>query len=433
MDICVVALGKIGLPLAVQFAESGHRVRGADVSRATVDQINAGVAPFPGEADLDEKLKSVIASGALTASTDTVDAVSQSEAVVIVVPLMVDAKAQPDFVAMDAATEAIGSGLRPGTLVSYETTLPVGTTRNRFTTRLAELSGLRPGDDFFVCFSPERVYSGRIFADLRKYPKVVGGVDAASTHKAIEFYESVLQFDERTDLARANGVWDVGSAEAAELVKLAETTYRDVNIGLANEFAVFARSADIDIFSVIEAANSQPFSNIHQPGISVGGHCIPVYPQLYLSNHPTALVPAASRAANDQMPGFFAGLLAGAFGGSLDGRSVVVLGLSYRASVKESAFSGTFPLVEALQTLGARVSVHDPLYRDDELTALGLTPTDLSERFDAAVLHTDHPEYSDLTPADLPGLTVLVDGRSSLDPGTWRSGGVQYLSLRPGV
>lgn len=401
------------------------------MSERTVAQINAGETPFPGEADLDVKLRAVIDSGALTASTDTVAAVSQSDAVVIVVPLIVDADARPDFAAMDAATESIGRGLRAGTLVSYETTLPVRTTRTRFAPRLAELSGLTLGEDLFVCFSPERVYSGRIFADLRKYPKVVGGLDPASTRRATEFYESVLQFDERDDLVRPNGVWDVGTAEAAELVKLAETTYRDVNIGLANEFATFAHGAGIDIYAVIEAANSQPFSNIHLPGISVGGHCIPVYPRLYLTNHPDALVPAASRAANEAMPAFFAGLLAGEFSGSLDGRSVVVLGLSYRGSVKESAFSGTFPLVEALESLGAKVSVHDPLYSDEELAALGFDPAVLSDGHEAAILHTDHPDYLDLLPADLPGVRVLVDGRSVLDQDRWTIAGVRYLSIRP--
>ena len=131
--------------------------------------------------------------------------------------------------------------------------------------------------------SPERVFSGRIFEDLRKYPKLIGGLDDPSSKRVAEFYEAVLDFDDRPDLARGNGVWDLGSVEAAELAKLAETTYRDVNIGLANTFAMYADSIGVDIFAVIEASNSQPFSHIHQPGIAVGGHCIPVYPRFYLS------------------------------------------------------------------------------------------------------------------------------------------------------
>ena len=127
------------------------------------------------------------------------------------------------------------------------------------------------GDDLFVAFSPERVYSGRVFADLRRYPKLVGGIDETSTKLAIDFYESVLQFDHRDDLTKPNGVWDLGNSEAAELAKLAETTYRDINIGFANELARHADQHDIDVAEVIEACNSQPFSHIHQPGIAVGG------------------------------------------------------------------------------------------------------------------------------------------------------------------
>ncbi len=236
MRVTVVGLGKIGLPLAVQFAASGHTVHGADVDPVTVQTVNEGTEPFPGEAHLAEKLAQVVASGALVATTDTAAAVRESDAVVVVVPLFVDDEARPDFGWMDSATDDIARGLTPGTLVSYETTLPVGTTRTRWKPRLESGSGLVEGVDFHLVFSPERVLTGRVFADLRKYPKLVGGLSAEGAAKAVEFYESVLQFDERPDLERGNGVWDLGSAEAAEMAKLAETTYRDVNIGLANQF-----------------------------------------------------------------------------------------------------------------------------------------------------------------------------------------------------
>ena len=181
MNICVVALGKIGLPLAVQFARSGHAVIGADISPATVDLVNSGIAPFPGEAHLDDYLAEVVSTGRLAATTDVTEAVRRSEVVVVVVPLIVDRDKQPDFAALDHATAAIGAGLQPSTMVIYETTLPVGTTRRRFAPALSTASGLTLGSDLFVAFSPERVYSGRIFADLSRYPKLVGGVDKAST------------------------------------------------------------------------------------------------------------------------------------------------------------------------------------------------------------------------------------------------------------
>ena len=413
MNITVVGLGKIGLPLAVQYAASGHRVFGADVNAATVDTVNAGHEPFPGEAHLQEKLEEVVAAGNLTATTDTTAAVAQSDAVVLVVPLFVDDADQPDFGWMDSATADVARGLKPGTLVSYETTLPVGTTRKRFKPALEHGSGLTEGIDFHLVFSPERVLTGRVFADLRKYPKLVGGLSEDGAKRAIEFYQSVLQFDDRDDLPRGNGVWDLGSAEASELAKLAETTFRDVNIGLANQFATFAASNGIDVYQVIEASNSQPYSHIHRPGIAVGGHCIPVYPRLYLWNDPSATVVRAAREANAGMPSYAVGLAAGAYGDLAKAR-VVVLGAAYRGEVKETAFSGVFPTVRALVAAGATVSVHDPMYTDEELAGYGFTPYHLGEPVDVAIVQADHDSYRSLTSAELPGVKVIIDGRAIL-------------------
>ncbi|GAB2665987.1 nucleotide sugar dehydrogenase [Kribbella swartbergensis] len=419
MRVSVVALGKIGLPLAVQFAAKGHQVVGVDINPKTVEQVNAGQEPFPGEAHLAELLTETVADGRLRATTDYADAIPGSDAVVLVVPLFVDEKTgEPEFGWMENATRSLAEHLSPGTLVSYETTLPVGTTRNRWKPLLEEVSGLKEGEDFHLVFSPERVLTGRVFADLRKYPKLVGGLSEEGAKRATAFYEAVLDFDERPDLERGNGVWDLGSAEAAELAKLAETTYRDVNIGLANQFARFAGEHGIDVHQVIEASNSQPYSHIHRPGIAVGGHCIPVYPRLYLWTDPEATVVRAAREANLGMPEYTVGLLEGAYG-DLAGAKVVVLGAAYRGGVKETAFSGVFPAVEALKARGAEVSVHDPLYTEEELRQLGFTPYALGAPVDAAVLQADHAEYGQLSPADLPGVKVLVDGRDRTDPARW--------------
>lgn len=419
MRIAVVALGKIGLPLALQFADRGHDVIGVDVNSAVVDAVNAGVEPFPGEAHLQEKLTAALAAGRLRATTDYAEAIPEADAVVVVVPLFVDEEtAEPQFGWMDQATTSLAAHLTPGTLVSYETTLPVGTTRGRFAPLLEKLSGLREGHDFHVVFSPERVYSGRIFADLRKYPKLIGALSDEGARVARDFYDAVLEFDERPDLARPNGVWDLGSAEAAEMAKLAETTYRDVNIGLANQFALYAADNGIDVYQVIEACNSQVFSHIHRPGIAVGGHCIPVYPKLYLSTDPDAGIVRTARELNESMPARLVERAADMLG-SLDGQRTVVLGAAYRGGVKETAFSGVFPTVEALRARGAEVVVHDPMYSDDELRGLGFEPYHLGETVDVAVLQTDHESYRDLAPDQLPGIKLLVDGRAATDPARW--------------
>ena len=417
MKVCVVALGKIGLPLAVQIASKGYEVIGADVSAEVVGLVNSAIPPFPGEAHLDELLGEAISQGLLNATTNTTEAVSESEVVVVVVPLMTDSEGVPDFSAMDSATSDIAAGLQHGTLVSYETTLPIGTTRNRFGPMIEEKSGLRLGSHFELIHSPERVFSGRIFADLRRYPKLVGGVDEKSTKRGVEFYEAILDFDERPDLQKSNGVWPMASVEAAEMAKLAETTYRDVNIALANEFAAFSESHGIDVAEVITASNSQPFSHIHRPGVAVGGHCIPVYPRFYLSGHPGARLVETAREVNLAVPDRVVSSVAERLGG-MAGARVLILGAAYRGGVKETAYSGVFDLVESVRARGGSAVVEDPLYENEELVALGLEPWD-GEDVDAVIVQADHSEYAKLTPSDLPGAKVIFDGRNILDGSRW--------------
>lgn len=416
MRIAVVALGKIGLPLAVQFASKGHEVIGVDVNPRTVELVNEGKEPFPGEAHLAEKLAELVPAGRLRATTDYAEAIPGVDAVVVVVPLFVnDETWQPDFGWMDEATKSLAAHLTPGTIVSYETTLPVGTLRGRFKPMIEQISGLEEGRDFTLIFSPERVLTGRVFADLRRYPKLVGGLSEDGTRRGIALYQQLLDFDVREDLPKPNGVWDMGSAEAAEMAKLAETTYRDVNIGLANQFAVYADKIGVDVQRVIDACNSQPYSHIHRPGIAVGGHCIPVYPRLYLSTDPDASVVRTARSFNATMPQYVVDR-AKEILGDLTGLRVVVLGASYRGKVKETAFSGVFPTVDALRAAGAQVLVQDPMYTDEELEGFGWQPYHLGENVDVAIVQADHPEYSKLTPADLPAVRLLLDGRRVTNP-----------------
>lgn len=430
MKVSVIALGKIGLPLAVQIASKGHEVVGADISQSVVDLVNRGTPPFPGEADLDAKLAEAVADGRLVAVTETSKAVARSEAVVVVVPLMTDGVGTPDFRAMDAATRDIAAGLKPGTLVSYETTLPVGTTRNRFLSMLEELTGMKGGSDFFLVHSPERVFSGRIFSDLRRYPKLVGGINEESTKRGVAFYEEILDFDDRPDLKRPNGVWAMESVESAELAKLAETTYRDVNIALANEFARFAESASIDIDEVIEASNSQPFSHIHRPGVAVGGHCIPVYPKFYLEGDPDARLVRTAREVNEAVPERVASVVVDALGAGDDLR-VLILGVAYRGGVKETAYSGAYALRDAFVEKGVKVAVDDPLYEAAELEQAGFSPWD-GGRVDAIVVQADHKEYKKIRPADFPGVRVVYDGRTILDSVVWNVDGVSLKVIGQG-
>jgi UDP-N-acetyl-D-glucosamine dehydrogenase len=410
----VVALGKIGLPLAAHIARAGHEVVGCDIDPAVVDAVNDATPPFPGEAGLEEALRETVGNGCLKASTRTADAVAAGpDLVVVVPPLVVDSHARPDWAALDAACRDVGAGLQPGTTVSVETTVPLGSTRGRIAPLLEQASGLMAERHFHVVFSPERVFSGRVFRDLDTYPKLVGGLSDECERRGVELYGEFITAE----------VWGMGSAEAAELAKLAETTYRDVNIALANELAVVADDHRLDVDRVIAAANSQPFSHIHRPGVAVGGHCIPVYPRFLLAGAPQARLPRVAREINDAMPSYAVDLL-----GEVAGKRVLVLGITYRGGVKETAFSGALALRDELQSRGAsEVLGHDPLLSEAELEALDFVPWG-GEPVDGAIVQADHEEYRALGPDELPA-RAIVDGRDALDAG--RFGGAVKRLGRP--
>jgi nucleotide sugar dehydrogenase len=417
MKVAIVGMGKIGVPLAVQFASKGATVVGYDLNAARVAEINDRRNPLPSEPGLDEKLPGAVASGRLRATADPRDAVAAADVVVFIVPVDVDAALHADFATLDAAVGAVAPHLKRGVLVIVETTVPVGTTRGRVCQRIAAATGMAPGTDFAAAFSPERVSSGTVLRDLARYPKIVGGIDTHSAALAAEFYTSVLDAE----------VMRVRDAETAEFSKLAETTYRDVNIALANEFARIADRDGVDVLQAIEAANSQPYSHVHAPGVGVGGHCIPVYPY-FLAGDGTELIDEARR-VNDDMAAYAVEKLGRALG-TLEGATVVVLGLAYRAGVKESRHSSALGLVAALTSAGAKAYVHDPLYSADEVRAHGLEPpAAFPLATDALVVQAWHAEYATLDLRAFAGLRAVLDGRAALDPAAVGALGIAYVGI----
>jgi nucleotide sugar dehydrogenase len=403
--VAVVGAGKMGLPLCAQFAAHGWRVVAVDVQQAVVDAINAGVSHVTEEPGLAEMVAEAHGAGLLSATTDGASAALAADVVVLIVPVMLDDEQQPDYRYMDSAVEAIAPGVHPGSLVVFETTLPVGDTRGRYLPRLEDVSGLTGDADLFVAFSPERLYSGSALRNLAMYPKLVGGIGPVSGDRATAFYASVLDAE----------VVRMSSAEAAEFSKLADTTYRDVNIALANEFARYAARVGVDIGEVIAAANSQPYSHIHQPGIGVGGHCIPVYPHFLLSRAPEMELVELSRRVNDGQVGQAVRAIQETLGG-LEGVPILVLGLTYRDGVKELAYSRALPLIEQLRVRGAVVSAADPLLADEEVAALGAVPYRWGGPSDARaiVTQTADPLWRELDPSSFPALELVYDGRNSL-------------------
>ena len=425
-NICVIGLGKMGLPVAALFAARGSTVVGADINAQVVEAINAGACPIDNEPGLAEMISESVAAGRLRATTDTPAAVAASDVVVVLVPLLVDPqnRYEPTYKALESAMEGIGKGIRRDTLVILETTLPVGDTRNRLGPIIERVSGLRAGDDFLLVFSPERVQSNQVIKNLLEYPKVVGGVNPRSTQAAVAFYQATL----------TDNIIAVQNAETAEFAKIAECVYRDVNIALANEMAISAASVGVDFNDVIMAANSEPLSHIHKPGLGVGGHCIPVYPYFMINRQEPTVLAQQARQINDGMADYATDLLRRELG-SLEGQNVLVMGLSYRANVKEPTFSSAILLVKSLQGAGANVYLLDPLFTADEIArytpGATVATTDLSAlpKMAATVVQAWHNDFRDLDWAAIPGAPLVLDGRNAVPREDVESAGLRYVAI----
>jgi UDP-N-acetyl-D-mannosaminuronic acid dehydrogenase len=411
--VAVYGLGHIGLPVAAVFADLTGDAVGIDVSESVVETVSAGRSHLGAEPGLDDLLAETVGDGRLRASTDPA-AGHDAALYVVAVPTGLGDDREVDLSAVEAAARAIGEGLSPGDLVCVESTLPPGTCRDLVTPVLAETSGLDPGE-FGVAACPERVSSGRALADIREaYPRVVGGVDTASTRAAAAVYDRVT----------SAGTIPMADAAAAETVKLFEGVYRDVNIALANQLALFADDLGVDVRAAIDAANTQPFCDLHRPGPGVGGHCIPQYPW-FLAGAVEADAPLlrTARELNEGMPAHTVDLLADGFAAadrSLDGATVLVLGAAFRAGVADTRASPTHPVVAGVREAGATPLVCDPLVAEvGGLSAFDAEPVALAEvtdrEVDGVVLVTDHDAFDGIDWRAFDRPLVVVDGRDALE------------------
>ncbi len=433
--IAVVGLGWIGLPLACLFAEAGARVIGADQNSSLVKMINSGKSAIK-EEGLPELLRKVVRSGKLTATTETANASSESDVIVITVPTMIDRHRKPDYHHVEEASTDIGKGVRPGSLVVFQSTCGPGVTERIVKTTIEKYSGLKAGEDFGIAYSPIRAMGGQGLSDLRKYARVVGAINKKSADAAIAVLSCVVD-------GKLIKTSDMATAEAS---KLFETVYRDVTIALANEFALFCEEARIDYFEAARAANSQPYSHLLLPGVGVGGHCLPVYPYLLVSETTNLKfkLPLESRSINDQMPRHV--LRLAAEGLRTRGRSVkrsrfTVLGVTYRPNVKETRFSPAIELINLIKKRGGRVCVYDPLYTADELKQMGFhaepTLPGALEKANCAVLAVNHHELNSIKAIDLAANmskdSVVVDCTGTLEPGDIEKLGLAYRGVGKGL
>jgi len=437
LTVTIIGLGWMGLPLACLFAEAGAKVLGADKNLKLVEKINRGESPID-EPRLPQLLAKHTSSGRLRALDNVEKAVSGSDVVVIAVPTLVDEQKQADYNILESCCREIGKGLLPGALVILMSTVAPNTTERLVKTTLEKHSGLVAGEDFGLAYSPIRAMGGRALKDIQEYKKTVGGIDRASLKAASAVLNAIVK----------GGLFETSDIKTAEASKIFETVYRDLNIALANELALYCERAGIDYYEAMQAANSQPYSHLHHPGIGVGGHCLPLYPyMLQTEAHALGLklkLIKAGRRINDEMPGHVARLAASGLrqaGRSLTRARITVLGISYRANVKETRYSPAISLIEALKRRGSKVTVYDPKYIYTEIKTMGYDSEATLEaaisEAECVILTVGHDEFQKIDPKDLAAHTakgcVIVDAAGIIDPKTVEKMGMVYRGVGKGI
>jgi UDP-N-acetyl-D-mannosaminuronic acid dehydrogenase len=417
-DVCVVGQGHIGLPTALIIADSGLQVTGVDVTAPLVDDLNKGINHLV-EPGLTQLLEKCVAAKTYSASLTP----EPADTFIVSVPTPLDPENQPVLDYVVAAAESIAPHIRPGNLVILESTVPPGTTRGVFTKALAEKSNLTPENDFFVAHCPERVLPGTILRELIENDRVVGGSSPEATRLAKKFYQRFVS----GDVLESDSV-------TAELVKLSENIYRDVNIGLANEFAIISEDLGANVWDVIELANKHPRVNIHQPGPGVGGYCIPVAPWMLsadLESAPQTILQA--RNINAGQPARTVQKVLNLLTG-VENPKVAILGAAYKGGVGDARATPTVEVIELLLEAGATVSVHDPLTKNFkyELESFEDTVRDA----DLAIILTAHSQFESIEPvstAKQMKSAIIVDTRNSLNAETWEQAGFKVVRLGVGT
>ncbi len=422
VTIAVYGMGKMGLPLATVFAEHGANVIGVDINERVVEMLNRGENHVKEEPGLDELVKKNVDKGRLRATTDGVWAAKQADFMVILVPTLTDERGNLKLDPVYDVAEKISRGLKKGDIIITEATMPPGTTESLIP--ILEKSGLKLGE-FGLAHAPERTMTGTAIRDITgQYPKIVGASDEKTLEAVIGIYETINR----------KGVIPMSSIKAAEAVKVFEGVYRDVNIALANELAMWCEEHGLDAIEVFQAANTQPYCHIHMPGAGVGGHCIPVYPWfvINLAKKTNPRIIKTAREINDSMPNHVVELTVKALnevGRPVKGSNILVLGLTFRGGVREFMKAAAKPIIEELKEWGAKVYAYDPLCTPEDAERFGAEWKEDFKDVDAIVITADHKEFRELNLEKLAREMrnrVIVDGRNVLKPGDAETFGFIY-------
>jgi UDP-N-acetyl-D-mannosaminuronic acid dehydrogenase len=415
--ICVVGLGYIGLPTAVMFANHGLQVHGVDINEKAVAMIQKKQLHIE-ENGLQERLNKAIDEKKFTVSTSP----QEADVFIIAVPSPIneDKTANLDYVR--SATQSIVPFIKPGNLVILESTVPPRTVEDVMLPVLKD-ANLEFGKELFVSHSPERVIPGKVFEELVKNDRIVGGLDDQSSQMTKELYECFVK-----------GKIHITDATTAELVKVIENTYRDINIGFANELAKISEKIGVNVWEAIQLANFHPRVNIHYPGPGVGGHCIAVDPWFLVELQPDlAKMIHLARQTNDSMPEYTASRVEALLKEKqIRNGKVAVLGLAFKANIDDMRESPSIEVLHHLKEKGIEYTAFDPHIKDNKLNTQTQSLDEAVMNADVILVLTDHQAFRSMDPsvlAEKVRTKIVLDTKNCLDITAWRKSGFETFTL----
>jgi nucleotide sugar dehydrogenase len=432
LKVCVIGLGRIGLPTAAMFAKAGAQVIGADTNSKVVQLVNSGRCQFKDEPNLENLVETVVKTRNLKATVDVSTAVKQADVILICVSTPVDENKVPDYSQVKKACLHTAKSLRKGSLVIIESTVGPGTVENLVVPLLEKKSKMKAGIEFGVASCPERADPGNIIQDLKSIPRIIGGINTKSADVAAALYRAVLGV----------GVVKVSNPKTANAVKLTENLFRDVNIALANEFAILYEKLGIDTIEVIEACSTKYNFMPHYPGAGVGGPCLPQNPYyLIVEGIKVGNIPYLVRLAreiNDRMPEHVVTLITRALntvGKTVQKSKIALLGISYKPGIRDIQLTPMEKVFYHLKNMGASIKIYDPLYREEKVFGVKTTKTlnEAIKEADCIVIGTAHKEFFNINLAAFSKLcnmpAAFVDTRHVITRHEAEKRGFAYLGI----
>jgi UDP-N-acetyl-D-mannosaminuronic acid dehydrogenase len=410
--LTIFGSGYVGLLTAAIFADAGFCVTAKDVKPEVVDAVNIGISPI-NEPGLQELISRNVRARRLRATLSSIEATKQTDAIIISVQTPIDQKKKPNLSFLMGVLEEVGKTMKKGMLVIISSTVPPGTLRGKVESKLESLSRLKADTDFYLAYVPERISPGKALKEFVESPRLIGGIGPNSTKMAAELFKTVCKKVIETDVT------------TAEVAKLSENTFRDVNIAFANQIALICEKLGVDILEVIKLANTHPRVNIHTPGPGVGGPCLPKDP--YLLTHKTELteqnIITTARQINDHMPKHIVRLILQALRNTrkdIEKSKIAILGTAYKSDVDDSRLSPSEPIIHELIQLGAETIVYDPHCAESFGAKRAKSLHEAIKDADCLTIITDHKEFKNLNLKEIKALMnempAVVDGRRIINP-----------------